>query len=82
MRPLRWVLLACALVGCGSQPSNTVTVYVSEDRVFSEPILKDFEKETGIRVQAVFDTEEFRSVNWARGKQTKSAPLTVRFESP
>ena len=61
MRPLRWVLLACALVGCGSQPSNTVTVYVSEDRVFSEPILKDFEKETGIRVQAVFDTEEAKS---------------------
>ena len=27
----------------------TVVVYVSHDEVFSEPILKDFEKETGIR---------------------------------
>ena len=39
----------------------TVTVYVSHDEVFSEPILKDFEKETGIRVRAVYDTEETKS---------------------
>ena len=36
-------------------------VYVSEDQVFAEPILKDFEKETGIRVRPVFDTEESKS---------------------
>ena len=35
---------------------NTVVVYVSHDQVFSEPILKDFEKDTGIKVKAVFDT--------------------------
>ncbi len=39
----------------------TVTVYVSEDQVFSEPILKDFERETGIKVKAVYDTEETKS---------------------
>ena len=38
-----------------------VVVYVSEDRVFSEPILKAFEKETGIEVRAVYDTEEAKS---------------------
>ncbi len=38
-----------------------VVVYVSEDQVFSEPILKDFEQETGIRVKTVFDTEETKS---------------------
>jgi len=38
-----------------------VTVYVSHDQIFSEPILKDFEKETGIQVRAVFDTEETKS---------------------
>lgn len=44
-------------------PSGTqdVVVYVSHDEVFSEPILKDFEKETGIRVRAVYDTEETKS---------------------
>jgi iron(III) transport system substrate-binding protein len=40
---------------------QTVAVYVSHDQVFSEPILKDFEKETGIKVRAVFDTEETKS---------------------
>ena len=40
---------------------DTVVVYVSHDQVFSEPILKDFEKNTGIKVKAVFDTEETKS---------------------
>lgn len=40
----------------GAEP--TVVVYVSEDQVFSEPILKDFEMDTGIHVKAVYDTEE------------------------
>lgn len=44
-----------------SQQPQTVTIYVSEDQVFSEPILKDFERETGIQVKAVFDTEEAKS---------------------
>jgi len=49
--------------GCGkkNEASKTVTVYVSEDQVFSEPILRDFEKETGIKVKAVYDTEEAKS---------------------
>jgi iron(III) transport system substrate-binding protein len=34
---------------------------VSHDQVFSEPILTDFEKETGIKVRAVYDTEETKS---------------------
>ncbi len=38
-----------------------VVVYVSEDQVFSEPILKDFQRETGIVVRAVYDTEEAKS---------------------
>ncbi len=47
--------------GPGSAPRPFVVVYVSEDQVFSEPILRDFEKETGIRVRAVYDTEEAKS---------------------
>lgn len=39
----------------------TVVVYVSEDQVFSEPVLKDFERETGIQVKAVYDTEETKT---------------------
>ncbi len=40
---------------------DEVIVYVSEDQVFSEPILRDFEKDTGIRVKPVYDTEETKS---------------------
>jgi iron(III) transport system substrate-binding protein len=50
--------------GCGTKPdaaSKTVVIYVSEDQVFSEPVLKDFEKAAGIQVKAVFDTEESKS---------------------
>jgi iron(III) transport system substrate-binding protein len=41
--------------------SPTVVVYVSHDQVFSEPILKDFEKDTGVNVRAIYDTEETKS---------------------
>lgn len=47
------------LSGVGTE--RTVVVYVSHDQVFSEPILKDFERETGITVRAVYDTEETKS---------------------
>ena len=58
---LRYLLLASFLlfVGCAKQESRReVVVYVSEDRVFSEPVLKAFERQSGIRVLAVYDTEE------------------------
>jgi iron(III) transport system substrate-binding protein len=66
---VKWAFLISGtivvLAGCGAKPnsakSKTVVIYVSEDQVFSEPILKDFEKETGIQVKAVFDTEEAKS---------------------
>src|SRR6266699_3779641 len=49
------------LTSCRATSSRTVVVYVSEDQVFSEPILKDFERETGITIKPVFDTEESKS---------------------
>src|SRR5437867_5734885 len=55
------LLLAVVVNSCRSASSNTVVVYVSEDQVFSEPILRDFERETGITVKSVFDTEESKS---------------------
>ena len=57
-------------VGCRSpEPSQTanrtVTVYVSTDRVFSEPVLREYERQTGVRVNAVYDTEETKSTGLA-----------------
>ena len=69
MKKTSWfILLALAGVAAAAwqrfhapDAAQTVVVYVSHDEVFSEPILKDFEKETGIKVRAVYDTEETKS---------------------
>jgi iron(III) transport system substrate-binding protein len=57
-------------VACRSpEPSRpgerAVTIYVSTDRVFSEPVLREYEKRTGIRVHPVYDTEETKSTGLA-----------------
>jgi iron(III) transport system substrate-binding protein len=54
------LLIAISFFACSSE-TNEVVVYTSVDQVFSEPVLKNFEKETGITVKAVFDTEETKS---------------------
>jgi len=53
-------LIALITSSCNNN-SNEVVVYTTVDQIFSEPILKDFEKETGIVVKAVYDTEETKS---------------------
>ena len=58
------IVVASMALGRNSHVSageQVVVVYVSEDQVFSEPILKDFERDTGITVKAVYDTEEAKS---------------------
>src|SRR5687768_1515846 len=51
--------------GSSSNPARQVTIYVSTDRVFSEPILRAYEQKTGVRVNAVYDTEETKSTGLA-----------------
>ncbi|MFH1403771.1 MAG: extracellular solute-binding protein [Candidatus Altiarchaeota archaeon] len=48
-----------SLIGCispSSEKKNEVIVYTSRDKYFSEPILNDFEAQTGIKVKPVYDT--------------------------
>lgn len=52
--------LALALAGCG-QGACDVVAYTSVDQVFSEPVLRAFEAESGLRLCAVYDTEEAKS---------------------
>ncbi len=64
---------ALALVGVGGcrspestqNAARTVTVYVSTDRVFSEPVLREYERRSGVTVNAVYDTEETKSTGLA-----------------
>jgi|JI10StandDraft_1071094.scaffolds.fasta_scaffold01348_13 iron(III) transport system substrate-binding protein len=57
-------LVACLpLTGCGpsTKHPNTVVVYTSVDDVFARPVCERFQKQTGIEVQLVPDTEETKS---------------------
>lgn len=59
-------LTVAALAVAACMRSNPeVVVYTSEDQVFSEPVLQEFEKTTGIKVRAVYDTEETKSTGVA-----------------
>ena len=42
-----------------------MTVYVSTDRVFSEPVLREYERRSGVKVNAAYDTEETKSTGLA-----------------
>lgn len=74
-RDLLVVLGAVAsLVACGRRADapagaetgpRTVTVYVSTDRVFSEPVLRQYEQRSGVKVNPVYDTEETKSTGLA-----------------
>ena len=64
------VMAVVGFVACRSpEPSQrterAVTIYVSTDRVFSEPVLREYEKRTGVRVNPVYDTEETKSTGLA-----------------
>ena len=42
-----------------------VVIYAAQDQVFAEPILKDFEKQSGVRVRALYDSEAVKTVGLA-----------------
>ena len=56
---------ACRASDPASPAAGTVTVYVSTDRVFSEPVLREYERRSGVKVNAVYDTEETKSTGLA-----------------
>ncbi|MFO1093922.1 MAG: substrate-binding domain-containing protein [Planctomycetaceae bacterium] len=67
---MRFGILACVLAVAGviawyavSAPDDkTLVVYCAHDLEYSEPILKQFERESGIRVVIVGDTEATKSL--------------------
>ena len=56
------ILILCVLAGCTKTDQKEVVIYTSVDQIFSEPILSDFEKNTGIKVKAVYDVEASKTV--------------------
>jgi iron(III) transport system substrate-binding protein len=47
------------------KPRSQVIAYCAQDQVYAESILHDFEKETGIKVRAVYDSEAVKTVGLA-----------------
>jgi iron(III) transport system substrate-binding protein len=47
------------------EAQNQVVIYCAQDQVYSEPIFLEFEKETGIKVRPVFDSEAVKTVGLA-----------------
>jgi iron(III) transport system substrate-binding protein len=64
--------LSAAISGCGRSPS--VTVYTSADQEdVARPVFERFERETGIRVDAKFDTEATKTTALANGLRAERA---------
>jgi len=58
-------LIAIVLMsGCleSGEEIKEVVIYVAHDQDYSEPILKEFEGETGIKVKTLYDTETTKTV--------------------
>jgi iron(III) transport system substrate-binding protein len=64
MRLAPLLLAAAALPGCAPEPD--VVIYCALDQVDSEPILREFERRTGLTVRAEFDVEASKTVGLVR----------------
>jgi iron(III) transport system substrate-binding protein len=49
----------------GSRTGTEVVVYAAQDQVYAEPILREFTKQTGIKVRSVYDSEAVKTVGLA-----------------
>jgi len=47
------------------KPGSRVTAYCAQDQIYAESIFHDFEKQTGIKVRAVYDSEAVKTVGLA-----------------
>ncbi len=54
-------ILLASLVGCSQPDEDVVVVYTSQDQLYASQVLDDFERETGIRVLPLFDSESVKT---------------------
>lgn len=59
---LGWALLVAG--GCGGRDGEVV-VYAAQDRVFAEPLMREYERANGVRVRVLYDNEATKTVGLA-----------------
>ena len=55
----------CALDGCSARATERVVVYCSVDDVYARPIMSDISQRTGLKVDALYDTEAAKTAGLA-----------------
>jgi iron(III) transport system substrate-binding protein len=58
-------LLLLPLLSASASSANFVVIYCAQDQQYAEPILRDFEKATEVKVRAVYDNEAVKTVGLA-----------------
>jgi len=61
--PCLFLALVGTFCSCGKED---VVIYCALDRNFSEPLIKDFEKRSGLKVKAIYDVEANKTVGLVR----------------
>lgn len=59
------ILVLALLAGCHNANRSLVVIYCAQDQEYAEPIFRDFTKQTGIEVRAVYDSEAVKTVGLA-----------------
>jgi iron(III) transport system substrate-binding protein len=59
------VAAACLAGSCLEHDPDALIVYAAQDRIYAEPILRQFTAETGTKVRAVYDSEAVKTVGLA-----------------
>ncbi len=60
-----FVIVFVFLIPMRSHPPRSVIVYAAQDQVYAEPIFLEFQRQTGIKVRAVYDSEAVKTVGLA-----------------
>jgi len=72
LRPATLLLLCGLLSACSGRADADVVLYVALDQNFSEPIVREFERRTGLVVRASYDVEANKSVGLRRRLQEEA----------
>lgn len=71
--PLRLCVFAVWLFGCAPKPDNRVVLYCSVDEAYAKPLIKKLEAQTGLQIDALFDTEATKTAGLANRIRAESS---------